>query len=138
LATNYPVGAFVDADVSFSLGPGGIRNFAVLDTRDWFGSTQPDFSENRQFGFAWFEGVIQTHPTTGGNAQLNLQYAVPTFPITEPPVLTFSTYQTIAVPKGAWTVFSFRITARFARLQVVDVSGLANGTIYLVSFIRGA
>lgn len=129
---------YVVPDVSFSLGPGGIQNFNTLDAQDWKGSTIPNFGDPRKFGWPWLDGVIQTHPTTGGNANLNLQYAVPTFPIAEPPVLTFSTFQTIAVPKGAWTPFSIRITARFSRLQVVDVSGVANGTIYLVAFIRGA
>lgn len=133
-----PDAAFVDQDVIFSLGAGGIRESPIIDTRDWAGSTQSDFTENRQFGFPLFEGVLQPHPTSGGNCNLVFQYAFPTLPIAEPPVLSFSTFMTIAAPKGAWTPFSIRLTARFVKLQVVDVSGAANASIYLVSFIRGA
>jgi hypothetical protein len=128
-----PSAAFYE-EVGFSLGAGASRIGPVLDTADWYGSTQPDFTENRQFGFPLLDGVI--HPP--GNCNLILQYGVPTFPIAEPPVLSMSNYQTIGAPAATWTPFSFRVTARFARIQVVDTSGAANNGIYFVAFIRGA
>ena len=133
METSVPVSAFVE-EVSFNLGAGASRNSLTIDTRDWFGSTQSDFGDNRQFGFPLLDGVL----LAPGNASIVLQYAVPTFPIAEPPALTFSTFSTIAAAAGAWTPFSIRITARFARLQILDTSGGANNGIYLVAFLRGA
>lgn len=133
METEVPVSAFVE-EVSFNLGAGASRNGLTIDTRDWFGSTQGDFSDNRQFGFPFLDGAIRPP----GNASVILQYAVPTFPIVEPPALAFTNFQIVAAPGGAWTGFSFRITARFARLQILDTSGVANNGIYLVAFLRGA
>jgi hypothetical protein len=128
------VGAFLEPDVSFDLLGGASRDGATFDTRDWFGSTQPDFADSRQFGFPFVDGVIRPPAAVS----LILQYAVPTFPIAEPPVLTFSNFLTLAAPGGAWTPFSFRVTARFGRLVVTDTSGAPNNGIYLVAFLRGA
>lgn len=128
-----PVNAFVE-EVSFDLLAAASRNGPAIDTRDWFGSTQPDFGDNRQFGFPYLDGVIRPP----GNASVILQYAVPAFPIAEPPALVFSNFLTTAAPAGTWTSFSFRITARFARLQILDTSGAANNGIYFVAFLRGA
>lgn len=133
METNVPAAAFVE-EVSFNLGAGASRNGLTIDTRDWFGSTQADFGDNRQFGFPFLDGVLRPP----GNASLILQYAVPTFPIAEPPVLAFSNFLTVAAPAAVWTAFNFRITARFARIQILDTSGAANNGIYLVAFLRGA
>lgn len=128
-----PVNAFVE-EVSFNLSANASRNGLTIDTRDWFGSTQADFGDNRQFGFPFLDGAI----LAPGNANVLLQYAIPTFPIAEPPALAFTTFATIGALGGAWAPISFRLTARFARLQVLDTSGVANNGIYLVSFLRGA
>jgi len=133
ISISAPVNAFVE-EVSFNLGAGASRDGLTIDTRDWSGSTQPDFGDNRQFGFPFLDGAIRPP----GVASLILQYAVPTLPIAEPPALAFSNFQTVAAPAATWTPFSFRITARFARLQVLDTSGAANNGIYLVAFLRGA
>ena len=74
-----------------------------------------------------------------GNCSVNIQLATPAVtPPAEPPVLTFSTWQTVAAAAGAWTPISFRIPARFGRVQFVDTSGAANNGIYSVVFLRGA
>lgn len=133
METSLPAGAILE-EVSFDLGAGASRDGQAFDTRDWFGSTQPDFGDDRDFGFPFVDGAIRPP----GAASLILQYAIPTFPIAEPPALTFTDFQVIAAPGGAWTPFSIRVTARFARLRVTDTSGAANNGIYLVSFLRGA
>lgn len=130
---NCPVAAFVE-EVSFDLLAAAARNGPAIDTRDWLGSTMPDYGDGRKFGFPFLDGAI----LAPGNASLILQYAVPTFPIVEPIALTFSNFQTVGVLAGQWTGFSFRVTARFARLRVLDTSGAANNGIYLVAFLRGA
>lgn len=129
-----PTAAFVE-EVSFDLLALASRSGPTIDTRDWTGSTQPDFTENRQFGFPLLEGVIR--PAVG-NVNLVLEYGLPTFPIAEPPVLAFSPFATIGAAVGAWTPLSFRVTSRFARLTVTDTSGGANAGVYLVAFLRGA
>jgi len=128
-----PVAAFVE-EVSFNLAGAGARDGPAIDTRDWSGSTMPDYGDGRKSGFPFLDGAL----LAPGNASLILQYAVPTFPIVEPIALTFSNFQTIGAVAGVWTPFSFRVTARFARLRVVDTSGAANNGIYLVAFLRGA
>lgn len=133
MAINASVSAFLE-EVSFNLGAGATHTSPTVDGKDWLGSTMPDFSDNRKFGYPILEGVVNPP----GNCNLVLQYAVPTFPIAEPPVLAFSTFQTVGAPGGAWTQFSFRVGARFSRLQVVDTSGAANNGIYFCAFIRGA
>lgn len=133
METSLPVAAFVE-EVTFNLAAGVSRDGPTIDTRDWVGSTLPDFSEDRQFGFPFLDGAIQPP----GNANVILQYAVPTFPIAEPPALTFTDAQIVGAAAAAWTTFSFRLLARFARLRVTDASGAANNGIYLVAFLRGA
>lgn len=129
----YPIAAFIE-EVSFNLAGAGARNGPTLDTRDWSGSTMPNFGVDRKFGFPILDAAI----LPPGNCNVILQLAVPTFPIAEPPVLAFTDAQITGAPGGAWTTLSFRISARFARLRVLDTSGAANNGIYLVSFIRGA
>lgn len=128
-----PVSAFVE-EVSFNLAGAGARNGPSVDTRDWLGATLPDYGDGRKFGLPFLDGAI----LAPGNASLILQYGVPTFPIAEPIAITFSNFQTVGVLAGQWTGFSFRVTARFGRLRVVDTSGAANNGIYLVAFLRGA
>jgi len=133
METSVPVAGLVE-EVSFNLAGAASRDGDSIDTRDWFGSTMPDYSDNRKFGFPLLDGAI----LAPGNANLILQLAVPTFPIAEPPVLAFSNFQTVGVLAGQWVQFSFRVTARFARLRVTDTSGVANNGIYLVAALRGA
>lgn len=128
-----PVGAFVE-ETSFNLLALASRNGPTLDTKDWAGSTMPNFGTDRKFGFPILDGGIRPP----GNCNIVLQYAVPTFPVLEPPVLTWSNGVVIGAPAATWTTFSFRISVRFARIQIVDTSGAANNGIYLVTFIRGA
>lgn len=133
METLLPVAAFVE-EVSVNLGAGATRVGPTIDTRDWLGSTMPDFGTNRQAGFPILEGAVRPP----GSLNVNIRYAVPTFPIAEPPVLTFSTFQTIAAPAASWTPISLRLTARFAQVQLEDTSGAANNGIYAVFFLRGA
>lgn len=129
-----PAGAFVE-EVQFNLGALTSRNGPTIDTRDWFGSTQADFTENRQFGFPLLDGVVRPP----GNLNVNLQVGIPTFPIAEPPAFgSFLTILTIGAPAGVPTPIQFRIPSRFLRLQFTDTSGAANNGIYHVLFLRGA
>lgn len=126
-----PLGALIE-EFSTNLAAGGTRNGPTIDSRDWYGSTQANFG-TRKFGFPVLDLLIR--PATG-NVNVNVQYAVPTFPIAEPPVLTFSTFQTLGALAGAWTPLTLRITARFWRIQLEDTSGALNSGIYWVYFVR--
>lgn len=127
-----PIGAILEEAI-FNLGAGASRNGVTLDTRDWFGSTMPDFADNRKFGFPLLDLAIRAP----GNANVNVQYGQPAVVGAEPPALTWNTFSTTGAAAGAWTPLTLRITARFARVQVVDTSGAANNGIYLVYFARG-
>lgn len=127
-----PVGALIE-EVSFSLVALATRNGVTTDGKDWYGSVQADFSDNRKFGWPFLDFAIRPP----GNLNLNLQFAVPTFPIAEPPVLAFTTFLTVGVVGGTWGTISRRIEARFWRVQVVDTSNAANNDIYLSHLVRG-
>jgi len=136
LVNHAPVGDLIE-EVSFNLVALDSRNGVVIDGRDWYGSSMGDFSDNRKPGFPLLDVAVFPPLVPAGSVSLIVQYAVPTFPIAEPPVLTFSNFQTIAVPGGTWGALSLRLTARFARVRITDTSNAANNGIYLVYFLRG-
>ncbi len=132
LVNHAPVGDLLE-EVSFNLGAGASRDGVVIDGRDWYGSAMADFSDNRKPGFPILDLAIRPP----GAVNVIVQHAVPDFPIAEPPVLTFTNFQTTAVPGATWGTPSLRLTARFARVRILDTSGAANNGIYLVYFLRG-
>ena len=122
-------------EVRFSLAGGATRQgAAIIDSRDWAGSGQADFGDRRT-GFPLLDVAV----LAPGNINIVLNYAIVAVPGAEPPVLTFSARSTTAVVGAAWGFLEGqRITARFARLDITDTSGVANNNIYLVYFVRGA
>lgn len=127
-----PVGALIE-EVSFNLAALATRNGVVIDGKDWYGSAQLDFGDDRKTAWPFLDLVIRPP----GNVNVNLQFAVPTFPIAEPPVLTFTTFLTVGVAGGTWGSIARRLEARFARVQIEDTSNAANNAIYLAYFMRG-
>jgi len=127
-----PVGALVE-EVSFNLLALATREGVTIDGKDWYGSAQDDFGDDRKAAWPFLDVTIRPP----GNVNVHLQYAVPDFPIAEPPVLNFTTFQTIGVAGGTWGSLVRRLEARFARIQVEDTSGAANDAIYLATLVRG-
>lgn len=132
---SYPVTRLVE-EVQFSLAALGNRNGPTIDTRDWYGSTQADFSDNRKFGHPFL--YLACRPPNGA-VIVTLRIGVPTFPIAEPPVLSFfNTSKAIAIAAGATGFFSREpLEFRFFHVRVEDTSGAGNNDIYLVYHIRG-
>lgn len=126
-----PVSQLIE-EVNFNLGALGSRNGPDIDTRDWYGGSQPDFTNTRKFGFPWLDGVIKPP----GNVNVIIQYAVNTTPGVEPPTLTYSDFLLIGVAAGAWGSFNHRMLSRFCRVRVVDTSNAANNGIYLCYQVR--
>ena len=127
-----PVGSLIE-EVSFNLAALGTRAGVTIDGKDWYGSVQSDFGDDRKPAWPFLDLVIQPP----GNVNVNLQYGVPTFPIAEPPVLTWTTFLTVGVAGGAWGSLARRLEARFSRIQVEDTSNAANNAIYLAYSVRG-
>lgn len=128
-----PVGALIER-ASFNLAALATREGVTIDTNDWYGATQANFGDNRKAAWPFLDLAIRPP----GNVNVNLQYAVPTFPIAEPPVLTFTTIFTVGVAGGTWgTISGRRIEAQFARIQIEDTSNAANNGIYLSYYVRG-
>jgi hypothetical protein len=132
LVNHAPVGDLLE-EVAFNLAAGASRDGRTIDGRDWYGSAMADFTDNRKPGFPLLDLAIRPP----GNASVIVQYAVPTFPLAEPPALTFTDFLTVAVPAGTWGTLALRLTARFSRVRILDTSGAANNGIYLVYFLRG-
>ncbi|MGH7259971.1 MAG: hypothetical protein ACREI9_04735 [Nitrospiraceae bacterium] len=132
LVNHAPVGDLLE-EVSFNLGAGAGRNGVAIDGRDWYGSSMADFTDNRKPGFPLLDLAIRPP----GTVSVIVQYAVPTFPIAEPPVLAFTDFLVTGVPAATWGTVSIRLQARFSRVRILDTSGAANNGIYLVYFLRG-
>lgn len=128
---SHPAGARVE-DVLFNLTALSTRNGKTIDTSDWAGAQQADFADLRAFGFPLLDIAVRSV----GALQVNVQYAVPTDPEAQPPTLAFSNVFTFALPAASWLSQTIRITARYARIQVVDTSNAVNNGNYLVSWLR--
>lgn len=126
-----PLGALIE-EASIDLLASATRNGPTIDGRDWSGSTQANFG-TRKFGFPILDLCVRP---ANGNVNVNVQFGLPTFPIAEPPVLAFTTFQTVGALVGAWTPLTLRVTTRFWRVQLEDTSGAANDAVYLVYFVR--
>ena len=128
-----PVGALMER-VSFDLAALATRDGVRIDTSDWSGATQANFSDDRKTAWPFLDLAIRPP----GNVNVNLQYGVPAFPIVEPPVLAFTTIFVVGVAGGTWgTISGRRIEAQFARIQIEDTSNAANNGIYLSYYVRG-
>ena len=127
-----PVGGLVE-EASISLAALATRDGVTIDGKDWYGSVQENFQDDRKSGWPFLDFIVRPP----GNLNVNLQYGVPTFPIAEPPVLTFTTFLTVAVGANAWGRIRERIEARFYRVQLEDTSNAANNNIYLSTLLRG-
>lgn len=127
-----PVGGLIE-EVEISLAALATRDGVTIDGKDWYGSVQEIFRDDRKSGWPFLDFTVRPP----GNLNVNLQYAVPTFPIAEPPVLTFTTFLTVAVGANAWGRIRERIEARFYRVQLEDTSNAANNNIYISTLIRG-
>ena len=128
-----PVGALIE-ELEFDLLALATREGVTIDGKDWAATAQDDFGDNRKPAWPFLDLTVRP---PNGNVNVNLQFGVPTFPIAEPPVLTFTTFLTVAVAALNWGSISMRIEARFYRIQVEDTSNAANDDIYLSALIRG-
>ena len=130
LTNTVPAGALIE-EALVDITELGSHTTPTIDGFDWAGSVQPNFSDNRKPCWPFLDLAIR--PTALAN--VFLQYAVPTFPIAEPPVLTFTTFMTLGVAGATWGSLSVRLTARFSRIVIVDLSGGGNSA-YFSLFVR--
>lgn len=127
-----PVGALIE-EVVFNLAAFASREGVTIDGKDWYGSNQAEFADDRKAAWPFLDVVIRPP----GNVNVNVQFATTPIPAAEPPVLTFTTWRTVGVAGGVWGDASIRVAARYWRVQVVDTSGAANNGIYFAYFVRG-
>lgn len=129
----YPVGDRYE-EVVFNLGALGTRNGKTVDSNDWAGAHAADYSVTIAVGFPWLDAAV----IAPGAIQLVLQFGQAADPTVEPGVLTFTTAAVIAVVGGVWGELPRRrLSARYARINIVDTSNAANNGIYLVTYVRG-
>lgn len=127
-----PVGALVE-EVVFNLGALASREGVTIDGKDWYGSTQAQFTDDRKAAWPFLDVAIRPP----GNVNVNVQFATTPIPAAEPPVLTFTIERTVGVAGGTWGGVVIRVPTRFWRVQVVDTSNAANDGIYMAYFVRG-
>ena len=119
----------------FTLVEGATLDLPTIDSTDWLGAKQGDYSGNRNFGYPLIDCAVFMN---AGTLNIDLQYRRPTFPIDNavPVFASSTTIVTVGVGALAWGELSHRLTARFSRIRLSQTGAIDPTTGYVVVYIR--
>ena len=129
----YPVAAkLFENSVSVS----DTEDLITIDSNDWLGSLQGDFSNNRPFGFPLVD--IACKVRTGDGVNVQLLYRDPVVPVNDaaPTFLTSVLVAQAGAGPGQWAELTYRLTARFSLVRLERVGATDPMTAYCSVFVR--